>query len=108
MIKIIKFTIILLIYSFLIINHSKSLENKILFKVNDEIITSYNQTKMDRPDRSKTKLRAASDQSQTDMSARPIRDRRPDRTGPVSATDPMDWKNIIIQSFPVAYCSHFL
>lgn len=40
MIKIIKFTIILVIYSFLIVNYSKSSENKILFKVNDEIITS--------------------------------------------------------------------
>ena len=40
MIKIIKFTIIFVIYLFLIINHSKSSENKILFKVNNEIITS--------------------------------------------------------------------
>ena len=40
MIRIIKYTIIFVIYSSLIINHSKSSENKILFKVNNEIITS--------------------------------------------------------------------
>jgi len=40
MIKIIKYTILFIIYSFLIINHSNSSENKILFKVNNEIITS--------------------------------------------------------------------
>ena len=40
MTKIIKYTIIFIIYSSLIINHSKSSENKILFKVNNEIITS--------------------------------------------------------------------
>tara|TARA_B100001057_G_scaffold374782_1_gene379472 strand:- start:1557 stop:2477 length:921 start_codon:yes stop_codon:yes gene_type:complete len=36
----IKYTFIYIIYLFLIINHSNSLENKILFKVNNEIITS--------------------------------------------------------------------
>jgi peptidyl-prolyl cis-trans isomerase SurA len=40
MIKIIKYTIILLIYLSVTINHSKSSENKILFKINNEIITS--------------------------------------------------------------------
>ena len=40
MIKIIKYIIIFTIYSSLVINHSKSSENKILFKVNNEIITS--------------------------------------------------------------------
>ena len=40
MIKISKYTIIFIIYLSLIINHSKSSENKILFKVNNEIITS--------------------------------------------------------------------
>ena len=40
MIKIIKYTILFIIYSFLIINHSNTSENKILFKVNNEIITS--------------------------------------------------------------------
>ena len=40
MIKIFKYTIIFLIYLSIIINHSKSSENKILFKVNNEIITS--------------------------------------------------------------------
>ena len=40
MIKIIKYLILFIIYSFLIINHSNSSENKILFKVNNEIITS--------------------------------------------------------------------
>ena len=40
MTKIIKYTIIFIIYSSLIVNHSKSSENKILFKVNNEIITS--------------------------------------------------------------------
>ena len=40
MIKIIKYTILLIIYFFLIINHSNTSENKILFKVNNEIITS--------------------------------------------------------------------
>ena len=40
MIKILKYTIIFLIYLSIIINHSKSSENKILFKVNNEIITS--------------------------------------------------------------------
>ena len=40
MIKIIKYTIIFIIYSSLVINHSKSSENRILFKVNNEIITS--------------------------------------------------------------------
>ena len=40
MIKIFKYTIIFVIYLSLIVNHSKSSENKILFKVNNEIITS--------------------------------------------------------------------
>ena len=40
MIKIFKYTIIFVIYFSLITNHSKSSENKILFKVNNEIITS--------------------------------------------------------------------
>ena len=40
MIKISKYTIIFIIYLSLIINHSTSSENKILFKVNNEIITS--------------------------------------------------------------------
>ena len=40
MIKIFKYTIIFVIYLALIVNHSKSSENKILFKVNNEIITS--------------------------------------------------------------------
>ena len=40
MIKIIKYAIILLVYSSIIINHLKSSENKILFKVNNKIITS--------------------------------------------------------------------
>ena len=40
MIKIIKYTILFIIYFFLIINHSNTSENKILFKVNNEIITS--------------------------------------------------------------------
>ena len=40
MIKIIKYSILFIIYFFLIINHSNTSENKILFKVNNEIITS--------------------------------------------------------------------
>ena len=40
MIKIIKYTVIFIIYLSLIISYSKSSENKILFKVNNEIITS--------------------------------------------------------------------
>ena len=40
MIKIFKYTIIFVIYLALIVNNSKSSENKILFKVNNEIITS--------------------------------------------------------------------
>ena len=40
MIKIIKITFIFIIYSSFIINQSISSENKILFKVNNEIITS--------------------------------------------------------------------
>ena len=40
MIKQLKYIIISIIYSLLIINYCNSVENKILFKVNNEIITS--------------------------------------------------------------------
>ncbi len=40
MIKLIKYIIISIIYSLLVINNCNSVENKILFKVNNEIITS--------------------------------------------------------------------
>ena len=40
MMNLIRYIIIIIIYSVLIINNSNSFENKILFKVNNEIITS--------------------------------------------------------------------
>ena len=41
------------------------------------------------------------DRSETEISARPIRDRRPDRTGPVFGTDPTDRTNIDVHTYVV-------